>query len=171
MNGKVIVIDETRCDGCMHCVAACLEAHGIGVEEPNRAQIRVWRTEEDLHVPLTCHHCETPSCAQACPTKACRQDIEGQRVIIDDTECIGCRACNVACPFGHAHYDGVSRVSTKCDYCDGEPECVKVCEPGAITYVYSDECSHPRRREVAKVEAQRRLTAIPSSFWTRRVQA
>ena len=34
------------------------------------------RTASDA--PLTCHHCETPSCAQACPTKACRLDVRGR---------------------------------------------------------------------------------------------
>ena len=156
MNGKVIVIDEARCNGCMLCVIACSIVH-TGNADLERAHIKVWRSEEELYVPLTCHHCETPSCAQACPTKACRQDLEGGRVIIDDAQCIGCRACNVACPFGHAHYDRVGRVSAKCDYCDGEPECVKVCESGAISYVYSDESSRHKTRKAAKVQAVRRL--------------
>ena len=151
MNGKVIIIDEGKCNGCMLCAIACSIAH-TGEIALERAHIKVWRTEDDLYVPLTCHHCETPSCARACPAKACRQDEEHARVIIDDAECIGCRACNNACPFGHAHYDLVAGVSTKCDYCHGEPECAKVCEPGAIRYVYSDESSRHKKRESAMVE-------------------
>jgi anaerobic carbon-monoxide dehydrogenase iron sulfur subunit len=150
MNGKVLVIDERKCNGCMLCAVACSIRH-FGDIALERSQIKVWRTEDGLFIPLTCHHCETPSCAGACPCKACRESEDDGRVIIDDTQCIGCRACNMACPFGHAHYDEVARVSTKCDYCDGEPECVRVCEPGAIRYVPSDECSRHRKRESAMV--------------------
>ncbi len=41
----------------------------------------------------------------------------------------------------------------KCDYCAGEPECVRVCAPGAIRYVHADECAGHRRRESAAVRA------------------
>jgi len=156
VNGKVLLVDEEKCDGCLLCAIACSIAH-TGQIDLVRSHFKVWRTEEQLHVPLTCHHCETPSCAAACPTKACHQDAEGGRVLIDDAKCIACRTCVVACPFGHAHYDPVARVSTKCDYCDGEPECVRVCAPGAIRYVYSDESSGHRRRAAAQVRAARRL--------------
>ena len=156
MNGKVLVIDEEKCNGCMLCVIACSIAH-TGTIDLDRSHITVWRTEDGPYVPLTCHHCETPSCAEACPTKACHQDLVSRRVLIDDSKCIGCRTCVVACPFGHAHYDRVARVSSKCDYCDGQPECVLVCPTGAIRYVYSDESSGHRRREAAIVQAARRL--------------
>ena len=159
MNGKVMIVDQQLCDGCGLCAVACSIAH-TGVVAPERAHIKVWRVEDGFDAPLTCHHCETPSCAQACPTKACRLDVKGRRVIIDERQCIGCRACNVACPFGHAHYDTVARVSAKCDYCEGGPECVRVCEPGAIRYVYSDESSQHKRRGAAMVEASRHAGAF-----------
>ena len=161
MNGKVIVVDQQLCDGCGLCVLACSLAH-TGSAAPERAHIKVWRVEDGFDAPLTCHHCETASCVRACPTKACRRDAVGRRVIIDERQCIGCRACNVACPFGHAHYDEVARVSLKCDYCDGEPECVRVCEPGAVRYVFSDESSDHRRRGAAIAAASHHLGALTS---------
>lgn len=153
MHGKVLLIDEDKCDGCMLCSIACAIVHTRNIDL-DRAHIKLWHTEDGLHVPLTCHHCETPSCVAACPTKACREDGDGQRVIISDGECIGCRACNVACPFDHAHYDRVQRVSVKCDYCDGEPECARICPNGAIAYVYSDESSQGKRRQAAIAKAR-----------------
>jgi anaerobic carbon-monoxide dehydrogenase iron sulfur subunit len=162
MNGKVILIDEEKCDGCMLCSIACSIAH-TGDTSLERAHIKVWRTENEVFVPLTCHHCETPSCAQACPTKACHQDAESLRVLIDETKCIGCRSCVNACPFGHAHYDTVARVSAKCDYCDGEPACVGVCEPGAISYVFSDESSERKKRDAGMVLATVRRVLGPQA--------
>ncbi len=159
MNGKVILVDQRLCDGCGLCVVACSLAHTGVVVAAERAHIKVWRADDGFCAPLTCHHCETPSCARACPTKACRQDVQGARVVIDERLCIGCRACNVACPFGHAHYDDVARVSTKCDYCGGAPECVGVCEQGALRYVYADEGSRRRRRDAAIEESSHRPAA------------
>jgi len=159
MNGKVILVDQRLCDGCGLCVAACALVH-TGEVDAARAHIAVFRAGEDFYAPLTCHHCETPSCARACPTKACRRDVDGRRVLIDERACIGCRACNVACPFGHAHYDAVAKVSAKCDYCDGRPECVRVCEPGAVRYVHADESSLHRRRRVALAEVTGHLEAV-----------
>ncbi|MCZ7663003.1 MAG: 4Fe-4S dicluster domain-containing protein [Thermoleophilia bacterium] len=152
MYGRVLMVDPEKCDGCLLCVVGCSVAH-TGAFELERAHITVYRADDDVFVPLSCHHCETPSCVEACPTKACHRDEESRRVIIDDSRCIGCKTCAVACPFGHAHYDPIARVSTKCDYCDGEPQCVKLCEPGALTYVYSDECSQGKKRGSAAVRA------------------
>lgn len=159
MDGKVLIINEDKCTGCMLCVVACALVHTGSADDPQRAHVKLWKSETaEIYAPLTCHHCETPSCAAACPTKACHHEPEHQRVVIDDAVCIGCHTCVLACPFGHAHYDGIARVSTKCDYCNGEPECVRVCEPGAIVYVDSDESSLDKRRESAlgQVSARRR---------------
>lgn len=156
MNGKVLLVDEDRCDGCMLCVAACSMRH-FGRVDVGRSHIQVWHTGADRHVPLTCHHCEAPSCVGACPTKACHVQLAEERVMIKAERCIGCRSCVVACPFGHAHYDAVLGVSSKCDYCDGEPECVRVCEPKAIQYVWADEDASPTRRRTAVVRGRERL--------------
>ena len=153
MRDKVLLVDEERCDGCMLCSIACTIVHTSALDL-ERAHIKIWHTEGGRHVPLICHHCETPSCVAACPTKACREDGDGRLVTISDADCIGCRACNVACPFGHAHYDAVRRVSVKCDHCDGEPECAAICPTGAITYAHADESSQGKRRQAAMAQVR-----------------
>jgi len=145
VHGRVLIIDDAACDGCGDCVAAC-SAQGVGEGETRPTRIDVLRTGEDTFVPLTCNHCETPSCALACPTKACRSDPDGTRVVIDTERCIGCRTCIVACPFSHARYDPGGGTSVKCDLCDGAPVCVPACRPGAIRCVDREEASLPKRR-------------------------
>lgn len=162
MNGKVLIVDESRCTGCLLCALACSARH-TGEIRLDRAHIQIWRTANSRYVPLTCHHCEVPSCALACPTKACHWEQDALRVVIEEQRCIGCRTCVVACPFSHAHYDPVARVSTKCDYCDGDPVCVQVCEPGAIQYVYADEDCDQRRRQAPLVRAMARRDGPPLS--------
>jgi Fe-S-cluster-containing hydrogenase component 2 len=39
--------------------------------------------------------------------------------------------CVTACPFGAITL--VDGYPIKCDLCDGEPACTRLCEPGAIT--------------------------------------
>lgn len=152
MDGRVLMVAEDECTGCLLCMVGCALAH-TGEADLERSHIKVHRAYEGVFVPLTCNHCETPACARACPTTACHREPDELRVIIDGDRCIGCKTCVNACPFGHAHYDEVARVSTKCDYCGGEPECVRLCEPGAISYVYADEDSCERKRGSAAVRS------------------
>lgn len=144
--GKVLVVDQERCDGCGKCVEVCARFHA-GTPDPGRSRIRVLQFEDfELFVPSTCQHCETPFCTEACPTKACHRDERSRTVIIDREVCMGCKTCIVACPFGAPSFDEAEGISIKCDYCDGDPQCVAVCEPGALEYVYSDENNSRRRR-------------------------
>ncbi|MDH5703068.1 MAG: 4Fe-4S binding protein, partial [Aigarchaeota archaeon] len=57
--------------------------------------------------------------------------------------CIGCKECVWACPFGAMSVK--KGVAVKCDLCDGEPECAKVCVPGAIRYVDLDRTAMEKK--------------------------
>ncbi|MCL5735721.1 MAG: 4Fe-4S dicluster domain-containing protein [Actinobacteria bacterium] len=139
-------MDQERCDGCAKCAEACSLFH-TGTSDPARSRIRILGLENhQLFAPSTCQHCETPFCTEACPTRACHRDEESHAVLIDPEVCMGCKTCIVACPFGAPTFDELEGVSIKCDYCQGEPQCVAVCEPGAISYVFSDENNLRRRR-------------------------
>jgi Fe-S-cluster-containing dehydrogenase component len=70
-------------------------------------------------------------------------------VTIDKKRCIGCRTCIIACPFGHPFFDVQERVTVKCDYCDGDPQCVRFCEVKAISFTDADKTNISRRREFA----------------------
>jgi anaerobic dimethyl sulfoxide reductase subunit B (iron-sulfur subunit) len=68
---------------------------------------------------VACHHCEQPACVAACPSRAYEKRSDGV-VIHHEAQCIGCRYCEMACPFGAPRYDASKGVMTKCDFCRHE---------------------------------------------------
>jgi Fe-S-cluster-containing hydrogenase component 2 len=46
--------------------------------------------------------------------------------------------------------DPVTNLAFKCDLCDGDPECVKYCEPKAISYVDKDKLDLRTKRAKSK---------------------
>jgi Fe-S-cluster-containing dehydrogenase component len=70
-------------------------------------------------------------------------------VTIDKKLCIGCRTCIIACPFGHPFFDVQERVTVKCDYCDGDPQCVRFCDIKAISFTDADKTNVAKKREAA----------------------
>jgi hydrogenase-4 component A len=49
-------------------------------------------------MPLQCRHCESPNCAAVCPVRAIT--LKNDAVTLNETLCIGCKLCALACPFG-----------------------------------------------------------------------
>ncbi len=90
---NAIVIDEDLCVRCDYCEKACAETHD-GVSRLDRA---AGPTYANIHVPLSCRHCEQPHCMADCPPNALQRDAGGA-VYVDDT-CIGCGNCARNCPY------------------------------------------------------------------------
>ena len=114
--------------------------------------------ENAFYFPVQCQQCEDPACVRACPVKATFRDPNGI-VVIDYNWCIGCRMCQLACPYWarrfnwsepvlpnedmnpKTHYLGnrprMRGVMEKCTFClqrvrDGRyPACVEACPVGA----------------------------------------
>jgi Fe-S-cluster-containing hydrogenase component 2 len=100
-------------------------------------------------LPTTCQHCTNPLCMAACPKGAIHHDPQLDRVVLDDTLCVGCRMCVSACPTGAMGFDPVIGLAYKCDLCDGDPACARACQPKAIEYVDSYQLHQPRMMESA----------------------
>ncbi len=150
MQEKVLIIDHEKCTGCRLCEMVCSVFHN-GASNPSRSRIRVIKWEFiGFYLPITCQNCEKPFCVEVCPTGACHRDLNTHAVLIDENKCIGCRTCIIACPFGAPSFDWVEHVTVKCDYCDGEPQCVRFCEPSAIQYVDAAEVSGLKQYEAAE---------------------
>lgn len=120
-------LDLGRCNGNRLCVQACVEENNQSRPNPDGEHtneihwITVLRMEKakgiDLdhstayydpesvpepgffYFPVACQQCENPSCVKSCPVKATWQEPDGI-VVIDYDQCIGCRCCMSACPYG-----------------------------------------------------------------------
>lgn len=57
-----------------------------------------------FYVPVQCQQCEKPPCVKACPVRATFRDPTGV-VVIDYNWCIGCRMCQLACPYQARHFN------------------------------------------------------------------
>jgi carbon-monoxide dehydrogenase iron sulfur subunit len=146
---KILIVDHEKCTGCRLCELVCSVFH-TGASNPSRSRIRVIKWENvGFYLPMTCQNCETSFCTEVCPTKACHKDQENGRVLIDEDKCIGCKTCIIACPFGHPFFDIKERVTKKCDFCDGDPQCVAFCDMKAVDYVDADKVQMAKRREVS----------------------
>ena len=152
---KILVIDSETCTGCRKCEQVCAVCH-TGINDPSRSRMKVLRWDRlGYYLPVSCQNCDHASCAEVCPSGACRRDEKLGVTVIDAKVCIGCKSCVLACPFGVPSFDKVEGISIKCDYCQGDPQCVRFCEAGALQFVEPDEISTLRAADFA-----RRLMAI-----------
>lgn len=141
------VLDLGRCVGCDACVIACRLEHGWPAESPRRRVVALNHARHPAgptyFLSLACHHCEHPVCLEGCPTGAYEQRADGV-VLHDDRLCIGCRHCEMACPFGAPRFDSGRGVVAKCDFCrarvDGgdPPACVAACPTDALQAAWND---------------------------------
>ena len=155
---KLLLIDPFKCNGCKECETACSTRHS-GYRRIGRKRIEVKGIasgDENFFVPFTCQQCADPPCMAVCPKKAITRDLDLARVVIDTSLCVGCRLCVSACPTGSMAFAHDFGFPYKCDLCDGEPQCVRVCEKKALEYVEP----HRFQRERAQQHAAKFCAAL-----------
>jgi Fe-S-cluster-containing dehydrogenase component len=59
---------------------------------------------EDVYLPIPCQQCQDAPCVSVCPVKANTIRDDGI-VMIDYDRCIGCRYCQIACPYDARHFN------------------------------------------------------------------
>ena len=139
----VLLHDPSRCVGCRRCELACTEFND-GAASSYLSRVKVGRNlaassgvnDNYKVVADTCKQCPHPvPCAEACPKGAIRADAKTGARTVDQTVCVGCGVCMIACPWAVITVNPTTHKSSKCNLCDGSPECVRACPTGALKYV------------------------------------
>jgi formate dehydrogenase iron-sulfur subunit len=165
-----VLIDLTRCVGCESCALACKAANNL--PDPavpptglsNHAFTFVDKRDvtgadgetETRSVKRQCMHCLNPACVSACPAAAMYKREDGA-VVYRSERCLGCRYCQVACPYGVPAFnwdDGVTPTISKCWMCvdrldEGQqPACVGACPTGALRFGERDALLAQARAQI-----------------------
>jgi formate dehydrogenase iron-sulfur subunit len=162
-----ILTDLTKCVGCSACVLACEQINGLPADDrPPKLSEAAWtiiRDHRGVTIRQHCMHCLDPTCASVCPVNALQKTPEGP-VIYEESRCIGCRYCMLACPFSIPTYEWQSAHPKvrKCGMCfdkrvreGGQPACTSVCPTGATTF---------GDRDALVREAHRRIETDPDRY-------
>jgi Fe-S-cluster-containing dehydrogenase component len=180
-----LLYDTTVCIGCKACVAACTTANNL--EPDTEMSGGIWQMPTDLNsqtkniiqlyrspdgaessfMKRQCMQCVDPACASACPFSALSK---GEFGIVEwePSRCIGCRFCEISCPFDVPRFEWArfNPKIVKCELCrhrlpEGlQPACTEVCPVGAVVF--------GTRADLLK-EAHRRLAASPGKYYQDRV--
>lgn len=176
--------DATLCIGCKACVSACKQYNDMPPEHSTTDNIydnpidlsgktlniiKLYTTgtsnKKDKpdgysFVKRQCMHCVDPSCVSACPVSALTKDEKTGIVSYNKNACIGCRYCQIACPYNipKFEWDDPFPQIRKCQLCSHRIKegkysaCCEFCPTGATVYGKVTDL---------RAEAQRRLALRP----------
>ena len=206
---RTTLIDIANCIGCRACQVACKQWNekdgeqtslesDLGFQNPATLSAKTYTLiafhemenaaspggVESAFVMQRCLHCLEPGCVSACPTTALHRQPDGP-VSYDVDKCIGCRYCQLACPWDvpTSEWNSHAPKISKCTHCadrieqpvpiafNGQalssdenkrfsgtiatPACVKACPADALLY---------GTREEMLAVAHKRIAARPDKY-------
>jgi Fe-S-cluster-containing dehydrogenase component len=195
-----MLYDTTLCIGCKTCVVACKSANGmppddrfygdglydapVDLNDRTKNVIKLYRDEvgRQSYMKAQCMHCIDPACAAACMLHSLQKDEVTGVVHYDPQYCVGCRYCQMACPFNVPKFEFSEAVPVivKCELCRHRAEGAELVEIGGFTRYPNGQgqaCCEvcPRQAVIAGTrdellaEAHRRIAAHPGKYYQDRV--
>lgn len=118
-----MIIYKDRCIDCERCIEACVQTNSVPGYGYRNAILS--RRKEGVaaskmireFLPVLCNQCNRPPCVRVCPTKAIYKDKANGIVMINESLCIGCKACMTSCPYNALYYNRENEAVDKCDFC------------------------------------------------------
>lgn len=104
-----MVINLDRCIGCEYCLRACTATNDVNATDPWNIVVK-----EQTSVGSTfffsrpCLQCQVAPCVEVCPVQATYHRDDGL-VVMNYDRCIGCRYCEVACPYDARRFNWEAR--------------------------------------------------------------
>jgi len=119
-----IKITKEKCSGCHLCEMVCSLFH-LGRLNIEKSAIRVERDDLDssLNTPVVCRQCGKMKCLE-------KEEVDEAT---EKNSFLWDKGRVKACPF--KALSAFEDAAYHCDLCGGDPQCTKVCTPGAITVV------------------------------------
>ena len=162
-----LIIDTTKCVGCGACVTACNLRNDLPEEHSYIHILPKQDGERQWFLPVQCQHCADAPCVSVCPVNANYWHESGV-VLINEKLCVGCKYCEVACPYQARIFDEERGVADKCwlclDYAQAgrNPACVDSCILDARLFGRADNPNS----EVAQLIASGRAKPLHPEFGT-----
>ena len=128
--------DYANCSGCRLCEIACSLRHEDRVW-PEASRVRVFMLVPGVEIPHLCVQCYDYPCVNSCRFDALRVSEDTGAVQVDAEKCTACGVCTSACPGHVPHLHPWREQVVICDLCDGDPECVKVCQKAGFNALSS----------------------------------
>jgi len=135
MTKYAMAVDLERCQGCRGCMTAC-KVENNTVE--GNFWMYVFRFEkgdypntEMSFLPRPCQHCDNAPCAKVCPVGA-RFKREDGLVLTDADRCIGCRYCELACPYGVNYFNWEKPEKAQYAIVDWQDDSLEATTGGAV---------------------------------------
>ena len=153
MMKRVFVFNPDKCCACSACMMGCMDQNDIDLAAGGSCYRRTFDQEIEeadgsntcVYLSAACMHCTDAPCIDACPAGCLGKDPETGFTVYDNTNCIGCKSCAMACPFGAPRYRVPDGKMVKCDGCNErvrhglQPACVRACSFDALTCVTEEE--------------------------------
>ena len=183
-NSNGVLFDNTRCIGCRKCEESCNRVNELPEPERSFSDLSLLDTKRrttaksytivnrydaavsekgPLYRKVQCNHCLEPACASVCFVSAFSKSESGA-VIYDETVCVGCRYCMIACPFEIPAYEYDSAFSPrvrKCTMC--HPRIVKGLLPGCVEACPTEALTYGKRQDLLRI-GRERIRKFPERY-------